>query len=326
MHANGLDTAQPQFNAVEQRETSKPMQLTKQRTVITIGNFDGVHLGHQLLVRTAVRRAREEGGTAVAVTFDPHPVSFFRGLNAEEFRLQPPEARDALLESLGIDRVDRMTFDATLTAMSPAAFADALVHRHEGLGEVHVGHDFRFGAHRAGDTATLRSLGVERGFDVVVHEAVRLLDAPVSSSRVRDALRLGDMALAEALLGRPYAIAGEIAPGHGRGRVLGVPTLNLYPTGHLLPAPGVFVATISAGEQHIPAVANLGVRPTFADDPRVSLEAHALRDFAPMAGEVSVALHAHLRPEQRFDDPAALRTQIGHDIEAALAWHAMTAR
>lgn len=301
------------------------MQSTKQRTVITIGNFDGVHLGHRRLVEAAVSGARAAAAAAVAVTFEPHPVAFFRGTAAAEFRLQPSDARDAMLRALGIDRVDRMCFDAALTAMTPADFADTLVERHASPVEVHIGHDFRFGAKRAGDTETLRALGAARGFNVVVHEAVTHLGAPVSSSRVRDALRCGDMQLAHALLGRAYAIEGAIEAGHGRGRVLGVPTLNLYPADRLLPRQGVFVATITAGEQRIPAVANLGVRPTFADDPRISLEAHALRDFSPIEGEVSVSLHDYLRAEQRFDDPAQLRSQIGRDIEAALAWHAMSA-
>ncbi len=298
------------------------MQSSNQRTVVTIGNFDGVHLGHRRLVVAAVADACEAGAKAVAVTFEPHPVSFFKGVAPETFRLQSPDGRDETLTGLGLSRVDRLTFDEALTAMSPETFVDLLVARHPGIARVHVGEDFRFGSGRAGDTVMLSALGEGKGFTVAVHEAVTHLGEVVSSSRVRGALRSADMGLVAALLGRPYAIAGEIASGHGRGRTLGVPTLNLYPLGHLLPAHGVYVATIVTSAQSISAVANLGIRPTFADDPRISLEAHALSEFAAFEGPVAVQLHAYLRPEQRFEEALALRAQIGIDIASAAAWHA----
>lgn len=299
----------------------KSMQSPNQRTVVTIGNFDGVHLGHRRLVEAAVAEAGETGAEAVAVTFEPHPVSYFKGAAPETFRLQTPDGRDAILTALGLSCVDRLTFDERLTGMSPDAFVELLVSRHPAIAGVHVGGDFRFGSARAGDTAMLRALGARHGFTVTVHEAVKHLGETVSSSRVRGALRSADMGLVAALLGRPYAIAGEIASGHGRGRTLGVPTLNLYPLGHLLPAHGVYVATIVTRLQVISAVANLGVRPTFADDPRISLEAHAIEEFTAFEGPVDVELHSYLRPEQRFADTAALRTQIGLDISSAAAWH-----
>lgn len=298
------------------------MQSPNQRTVVTIGNFDGVHLGHLRLAKAAVAEAGETGAAAVAVTFEPHPVSFFKGDAPASFRLQTPDGRDAILTALGLSRVDRLTFDDTLTAMSPDAFVNLLVARHPGIAGVHVGGDFRFGRGRAGDTAMLAALGARHGFTVTVHEAVNHRAETVSSSRVRSALRASDMELVAALLGRAYAIAGEISSGHGRGRTLGVPTLNLYPLGHLLPAHGVYVATIVSKAQVISAVANLGVRPTFADDPRISLEAHAIEEFEAFEGPVEVQLHAYLRPEQRFEHTAALRTQIGIDIASAAAWHA----
>lgn len=297
------------------------MQSSNQRTVVTIGNFDGVHLGHRRLVVAAVADAREAGAEAVAVTFEPHPVSFFKRVAPETFRLQSPDGRDETLTGLGLSRVDRLTFDEALTAMSPETFVDLLVARHPGIARVHVGEDFRFGSRRAGDTVMLGALGERQGFTVAVHEAVTHLGEVVSSSRVRGALRSADMGLVAALLGRPYAIAGEIASGHGRGRTLGVPTLNLYPLGHLLPAHGVYVATIVTEAQSISAVANFGIRPTFADDPRISLEAHALNEFAAFEGPVAIQLHAYLRPEQRFEEALALRTQIGIDIASAAAWH-----
>lgn len=298
------------------------MQSSNQRTVVTIGNFDGVHLGHRRLVEAAVAEAGETGAEAVAVTFEPHPVTFFRGAAPETFRLQTPDGRDAILTALGLGRVDRLPFDERLTAMSPDAFVDLLVSRHPGIAGVHVGADFRFGRARAGDTAMLSTLGARHGFTVTAHDAVNHLAEAVSSSRVRSALRASEMEVVAALLGRAYAIAGEIASGHGRGRTLGVPTLNLYPCEHLLPAHGVYVATILAQSQVISAVANLGVRPTFADDPRISLEAHALEAFEDFDGAVEVQLHAYLRPEQRFADAEALRTQIFIDIASATAWHA----
>lgn len=298
------------------------MQPSNQRTVVTIGNFDGVHLGHRRLVGAAVTDANRAGADAVAVTFEPHPVCFFKGVTPETFRLQTPDSRDAALLGLGLRHVDRLTFDNALTAMTPESFVDLLVARHPGILGVHVGGDFRFGRGRAGDTEMLGALGARHGFTVTVHEAVTHLGETVSSSRVRSALRSSEMELVAALLGRTYAIAGDVAAGHGRGRTLGVPTLNLYPIGHLLPAFGVFVATIVTEATVIAAVANLGVRPTFADDPRISLEAHALTPFEPFEGAVAVQLHAYLRAERRFEDTTALLTQIGIDIASATAWHA----
>lgn len=303
------------------RTKAEPMLTSNQRTVITIGNFDGVHLGHRRLVDAAVLGAVSVGCDAVAVTFEPHPVSYFKGSAADSFRLQTPDGRDATLRSLGLARVDRITFDAALTAMTPDAFFELLLSRHPGLIEVHVGEDFRFGAGRAGDTATLQALGLARGIGVQVHTAVTHLGEPVSSSRARAALRAADLPLVSSLLGRPYAVDGEIASGHGRGRVLGVPTVNLYPEGQLLPPHGVYVATILSGAQAIPAVANLGTRPTFADDPRISLEAHALDDFESLEREVRVILHQFVRAERRFPDTAALRAQIDEDIATANGWH-----
>lgn len=297
------------------------MPSSNQRTVVTIGNFDGVHLGHRRLVDAAVANASETGADAVAVTFEPHPVSYFKGVAPETFRIQTPDARDATLMGLGLKWVDRLTFDETLTAMTPASFVELLVARHPGISGIHVGDDFRFGRGRVGDTTMLADMGARHDFTVTVHEAVTHHGETVSSSRVRSALRASEMELVEALLGRPYAIAGEVASGHGRGRQLGVPTLNLYPMGHLLPAHGVFVATIVCEAQAISAVANLGVRPTFADDPRISLEAHALTAFEELEGPVTLQLHSFLRPEHRFEDANALRAQIGIDIAAANAWH-----
>ena len=297
------------------------MQPSNQRTVVTIGNFDGVHLGHQRLVDAAVADAHRTGTDAVAVTFEPHPVCFFKGIAPETFRIQTPDSRDARLTDMGLCRVDRLTFDDALTAMDPDSFVNLLVARHPGMLGVHVGGDFRFGRGRAGDTGMLGALGARHGFSVTVHEAVTHHGEAVSSSRVRGALRSAEMELVAALLGRPYAIAGEITKGHGRGRTLGVPTLNLYPMGHLLPAHGVFVATIVCEAQAISAVANLGVRPTFADDPRISLEAHALTAFEELEGPVTLQLHSFLRPEHRFEDANALRAQIGIDIATANAWH-----
>jgi riboflavin kinase/FMN adenylyltransferase len=297
------------------------MPSSNQRTVVTIGNFDGVHLGHRRLVDAAVSQAGETGAAAVAVTFEPHPVSFFKGIGPDTFRIQTPDARDATLIGLGLSRVDRLTFDETLTAMTPESFVDLLMARHSGILGIHVGDDFRFGRGRAGDTKMLAELGARHGFTVTVHGAVTHLGEAVSSSRVRVALRSSEMELVEALLGRPYSISGEVAAGHGRGRTIGVPTLNLYPKGHLLPAHGVFVATIACEAQAIWAVANLGIRPTFADDPRISLEAHALTAFEELEGAVTVQLHSFLRPEKRFEDATALRAQIGLDIAAATAWH-----
>ena len=289
------------------------------RPAVAVGNFDGVHRGHQALVAAAVALARASGGPAVVLTFDPHPARVLRASQAPA-PLTTLAQKEELVEGLGIDRLVVVPFDAQLAALSPEAFAEQVLHQALDARHVVVGDSFRFGRGRAGDARGLEMLGRGLGFDVEVVPALLSAGRPVSSSRVREALAQGDLAEARELLGRPYFVDGRVVRGDGRGRAIGVPTANLAPDEQVLPALGVYAARcrVAGGAWHR-AVVNVGERPTFGGGP-VTLEAHLL-DFEGDLYDtrLRVALAARLRGEQRFASKEALVAQIRADIEAARA-------
>jgi riboflavin kinase/FMN adenylyltransferase len=287
---------------------------------VTVGNFDGVHRGHQALVATAVADAREMGGTAVALTFDPHPSQVLSPDRAPS-ALMTLDQKAEVLASLGIDRVAVLPFTIELSHQSPEEFAQRLLHETLGARTVVVGSGFRFGHRRAGDLATLEALGRRLGFQV--HGLAPLLHegAPISSSRIREAVARGDVEAAEALLGRPFFLDGTVARGEARGRRLGFPTANLAVVGETLPARGVYVGRC---QQRGPvtggpwgAVVNVGRRPTFGGT-TITVEAHLL-DFDGDLYDAFVRLSftARLRDELAFPGPEALVAQIRQDVAAA---------
>lgn len=287
--------------------------------VVTIGNFDGVHRGHAALVGRAVAAARERGVRAVALTFDPHPATVLRP-DAVPPALQSLADRVAALEALGCDAVEVVAFDADLAARSAEDFVvDLLVDR---LATVHavVGENFRFGHGAVGDVALLRDLGVDYGFAVEVVGLVDGGDGPVSSSAVRALLAAGDVEAVTRALGRPHRLAGEVVAGEGRGRTIGVPTANVaVPAGRALPGDGVYACWGRvAGADAVPAVVNVGWRPTFDGTSR-TVEAHLLVEGAPdlYGRTLSLDLVARIRGEERFDDVAGLVARIARDVEAA---------
>jgi riboflavin kinase/FMN adenylyltransferase len=288
-----------------------------ERPAVAVGNFDGVHRGHQALVEAAVARARASAGATIVLTFDPHPARVLRP-EAAPAALTTLAQKEELVLALGVNRLVFVPFDAAVAALSPEAFArqalaDGLAARH-----VLVGESFRFGRGRAGDPAGLARLGEALGFEVEVVAPVLAGGAPISSSRVRDALARGDAAEAQELLGRPYFVDGSVERGDGRGRTIGVPTANLALDGQLLPSRGVYAARcrVASGAWR-DAVVNVGERPTFGGG-KVRLEAHLL-DFEGelYRARLRVEIHARLRAERRFADVEALVTQIHADIEAA---------
>lgn len=292
--------------------------------VLTIGNFDGVHRGHLALIEPVVAEAAERDLPAAAMTFEPHPVALFRGVPDDRFRLTTTERRATLLRRHGIDVVITVPFSREFASIEPAAFVhEALIEQCRAC-HIHVGYDFNFGKGRAGTTDVLTALAAEAGVPVTVHEAVRIDDEPVSSTRVRRALESGDLALLERLLGRRYRIAGTTAHGAGRGKGMGVPTLNLYPTGVLLPPRGVYGTRVHAGGGTFDSISNLGVRPSFDDGDRVSFETMVLDGDPGLehGAAIEVELLGFIRPEQSFDGPDALRAQIGRDVEQARRQHA----
>lgn len=294
---------------------------------VAIGNFDGVHLGHQRLLQMAVAAAGRLGGDAVAFTFDPHPAAVLAPHKAPA--LITSRARKLeLLAQAGMSACVLEPFTRELAAMSPEDFLQAILVDILGARHIVVGYDFTYGRERAGTTATLRAFGQARGIGVDVIEPVEVDGAAVSSTRVRALVRDGDVAGARALLGRDHDLDGTVIRGDGRGARIGIPTANLALDTTLLPAGGVYAVRArvldgdaDAGDARaLPAVANLGTNPTFVDRTELSLEVHILDFAADLYGKrLRVELVERLRGEQRFSGIDALLAQIRADIEQARA-------
>jgi riboflavin kinase/FMN adenylyltransferase len=286
--------------------------------VVTVGNFDGVHRGHQALVKAAVEGAQETNGISAVLSFDPHPSHVLSPDRAPE-ALVTVDQKEELLARLGVDRLVLLPFTVELSRRTPADFAETVLGRALGARRVVVGTNFRFGRGRSGDVALLKRLGSELGFDVVAVEPVFHEGAPISSTRIREALARGAVGGARELLGRPFFVDGDVVHGDGRGRTIGVPTANLALRNETLPRPGVYAATCrilpSGGPRA--AVVNLGRRPTFGGG-ETTLEAHLLDFDRDLYGaSLRVEFRERLRDEQRFDGPEALVRQIREDVEAA---------
>jgi riboflavin kinase/FMN adenylyltransferase len=298
---------------------------------LTIGNFDGVHRGHQAMLALLTNEARHRGVPSCVLTFEPHPRDFFaeRAGRMDTAPARIATLRDKLseLERCGIDQAVVLRFDQALASHPPEAFIDEVLVSGLHARYVLVGDDFRFGARRAGDYAMLDRAGAPAGFDVARMMSYEVHGSRVSSSAVRAALGAGDMALASALLGRPYSISGHVLHGRKLGRELGFPTLNLR-FGHPHPAAaGIFVVRVQGlGEAPLEGVASLGVRPTVEDAGRVLLEVHCLEwPLAPDAGYgacVRAELLHKLHDERRYPSLDALREGIARDAADARAWFA----
>ncbi len=302
---------------------------------LTIGNFDGVHRGHQAMLALLQNEARHRNLPTCVLTFEPHPRDFFARL-AGKPELAPARVatlRDKLteLEQCGIDQTIVLRFDTPFAAQSPQAFVDNVLVKGLGAKAVLVGDDFRFGAKRAGDYAMLDASGARLGFDVARMMSYEVHGQRVSSSAVRSALAEGDMARAAALLGRLYAISGRVIHGRKLGRTLGCPTMNLRFPSSRPAAAGIFVVNIRGlSPQPLPGVASLGVRPTVEHQGRVLLEAHCLEWPAALGNEggygrvISVELLHKLHDERRYESILALQAGISRDAADARAWFAQT--
>jgi riboflavin kinase/FMN adenylyltransferase len=287
--------------------------------IVALGNFDGFHAGHQAVVGRAVARARAEGRPALVATFDPHPMRFFRP-DTPPFRLTTLLLRERLFAAAGADAMLVFHFDAALAAVTAEDFvADHLAGRIGAAGVV-TGEDFTFGKGRGGNVATLKALGAARGLSTDAVAPVLADGAPVSSSRIRDALAAGDCATAARLLTRPFAIQGIVEHGDKRGRELGFPTANLSLGKYLRPRYGVYaVRGRLSGGVTVGGVANLGTRPMF-DPPKELLEPWFFDFSGDLYGQlIEVELIAHLRDEAAFDGLDALKAQIARDADAAKA-------
>jgi riboflavin kinase/FMN adenylyltransferase len=288
--------------------------------VATIGNFDGVHLGHQAVIGQLAEKARALKLPSVVVLFEPQPQEFFQGKQAPP-RLTRLREKLLALRRFDVDRVLCLRFDARLAGLSADAFIrDILV---EGLG-VHylsVGDDFRFGKGRRGDFRLLADAGSEHGFEVAPMGTFTLDDGRVSSTRIREALASGDLAQAARLLGRPYQMCGRVAHGDKRGRTIGIPTANLHLHRQVVPLKGVYVVEVfGLGPRAVAGVANIGTRPT-VDGTRTLLEVHLFDFNQDIYGHyLDVAFLAKLRDEQRFASFDELKARIFRDVDEARAW------
>jgi riboflavin kinase / FMN adenylyltransferase len=293
------------------------------RAVITIGAYDGVHLGHQAVIGQVRQRAEEIGAKSVVVTFDRHPASIVRPESAPRL-LTSTDQKMELLESTGIDAVVVVPFDEHQAAESPESFIDRVLVRCLATKVIVVGEDFHFGRHRDGNVDLLRKVGAESDFDVEPMQLVQRLDGidePVSSTAIRRALAGGDIGRANEMLGRPYEMCGEVFTGDQRGRLLGFPTANVaVPSGMCLPADGVYAGWYERpnGDVHGCAI-NLGRRPTFYEHADASLlEAHLLDVDVDLYGETARVKFTHfLRSERKFDGVDALIAQLSQDVNSA---------
>ena len=285
------------------------------QTVVALGMFDGVHRGHQALLRRAAQIAHANGDVAVAFTYDNHPRELFSGAFSY---LCTREQREKLIRETGCDRMDSVPFDAAFAAMEPETFIDWLSARYEGgVSAIVAGYDYRFGAKAKGDTALLRTLCEARGIALGVIDEVKVDGETCSSTRIREAIREGDMERAERMLGRPYTLSGEVVHAKALGRQFDCPTANLDAGTQLLPKDGVYATELVFAEKRYDAVTNVGTNPTVGGRAR-TVETHAIGESLDLYGKhVEVAFLKRLRDEKRFDSKELLFAQIQKDAEAA---------
>lgn len=295
---------------------------------LVIGNFDGVHLGHQYVLREAVGEARARGLAACVLTFDPHPAAIV-GSGAPPM-LTTLERRAELMGALGVERVYVRHFDAAFASWQADRFAEELVSHALRARVVVVGQNFRFGAGRTGDLSLLRDVGARHGFDVRVHAIARDAHGPFSSSRARDAIAAGNLDEVARVLGHPHALSGVVVHGDERGRALNFPTANLDDVPEMVPANGVYAVRVerydvaTGGYQPLAGgVTNIGVRPTIeagASKVQRTIETFLLDFSGDLYGErLRLSLVARLRPEVKFASLDELKDQIARDVAEACA-------
>jgi riboflavin kinase/FMN adenylyltransferase len=292
--------------------------------VATIGNFDGVHLGHRRILETVVRRAREVGRPSVAITFEPHPIAVLRPDQAPR-RLQTLRQKEEEIEAIGIEWLLVIPFTRDFSLTEPEEFVREFLAGKLAVSELFLGRHFAFGRGKRGDLELLRRLGPEHGFAAQGVEEVDFAGEPISSTRIREAIAAGAVAEAAAMLGRQYALDGIVSKGERLGQRIGYPTINLAPDNELYPANGVYVTRvkISSFARRFDCVTNVGRRPTLYEDYATTIESFVLGFSADVYGErIRLFFFERLRDERKFDSISALTEQIGRDIEATREYFA----
>jgi len=282
-------------------------------TVLTVGSFDGVHLGHRRILDEVIEQARQTGGKPAVLTLDPHPRQFFAPEHAPPI-LTTMEKKAALLEAAGVEVLFILPFDASVATKDPVAFVDEILLGKCGAQSLVVGHDFRFGKGAAGDYELLLELAPKRGFNVTQAPALLIDGERVSSTSIRELLLLGDLESVAKFLGRRYAIVGEVERGRGVGTELGFPTANIKPHHNATPAQGVYIGEATVSGTRRPAAINIGFAPTIPHD-EMTIEAFILDFDQDVRGErIEIEFLERIRGEVRFPSKEALIEQIGQDV------------
>lgn len=303
------------------------LKLSERGCVATIGNFDGVHLGHQAIIGQLADKGAELGLPTTVIIFEPQPLEYFQTADQVPPRLTRLREKIQALRRYSVERVLCLRFDAQLAKMSAMQFIQRILVEGLGIRYLVVGDDFRFGAKRSGDFTLLRSAGEKYGFEAVPMRAFNIDGERVSSTRIRQALANGDLASAEKLLGRPYRMCGRVAHGNKLGRTIGIPTVNVHLHRIASPVKGIYVVEVF-GLHHEPVagVASVGTRPT-VDGTHMLLEVHLFEFSREVYGHyININFLHKLRDEQRFSSLEELKLNIQRDIDAAHAWFEVRTR
>jgi riboflavin kinase / FMN adenylyltransferase len=284
--------------------------------VVALGNFDGVHLGHRAILRTAIDRARAAAGTAFVLTFDPMPAKLLAPARAPQLILAPEDKLELLRDS-GIDGVIVIAFTEALSRLTPSEFVRGYLLGKIGAREVVVGHSVSFGHARAGNAQVMTELGWQMGFATVVVGPVTAAGADVSSTRVRELIAAGEMRMVAELLGRAHFLSGTVVHGRERGRTIGFPTANLESATECLPPDGVYATRVILPDGAFASITNIGMRPTFAEPAR-TIEAHIFNFDRDIYGaKIRLEIVERIRGERKFESGLALAAQIAEDLKRA---------
>ncbi len=281
--------------------------------VVTVGNYDGIHMGHRKIIARVVEKAREISGTATLMTFYPHPQSLLKP-DAYTRLVTPLHLKKKLIEACGIEVMVIVSFDETFRNVAPESFVKDILVGKLGVKVVVVGYDFRFGKDGAGNIEMLRNLAGENGFSVEVVKAVTIDGEKIGSNMIRKLIMNGDVKKAVRCLGRPHVIEGIVVKGESRGRDMGFPTINLETISELVPKNGVYMTEVGVDDIRMPAVTNIGFNPTF-DGKKFLVETYILDFSSDLYGrEVAIYFHERIRDEVKFENVGELRERIAKDV------------
>ena len=296
---------------------SEEIPARLQRAVVTIGNFDGVHLGHRFIFRRLIEEARREGCPAVVISFEPHPKMVLHPERRPFYLITSPEEKIRLLAEFGIDALILLPFSLDYARTTAEEFARGILRERLRIRKILIGHDYTFGRGKEGNEAFLTEAGLRLGFAVEVMNAFCIGDTVISSTKIREALLTGAVGFAATLLGRPYNLSGRVVPGNRRGSALGFPTANIAPDKELIPARGVYAVRCLLESERHDGVLNIGFNPTFADG-KLSIEVHIFHFNGNIYGRIlDILFIERIRDEVRFTSPEELIAQIDRDIARA---------